>query len=53
MLLFTASEVESKSVALGLSPGAAGLVGGMTGGVAQAYATMGAPIRAALIPPLT
>ncbi|KAI0734506.1 mitochondrial carrier [Fomitopsis betulina] len=41
VLLFTASEVESKSVALGLSPGAAGLVGGMTGGVAQAYATMG------------
>lgn len=50
MLLFTASEVESKSVALGLSPGAAGLIGGMTGGVAQAYATMGASIRVVLFP---
>ncbi|TFY57192.1 hypothetical protein EVJ58_g7176 [Rhodofomes roseus] len=41
VLLFTASEVESKVVGLGMSPGAAGLIGGMTGGVAQAYATMG------------
>ncbi|KZT72773.1 mitochondrial carrier [Daedalea quercina L-15889] len=41
VLLFTASEVESKAVAFGMSPGAAGLVGGMTGGIAQAYATMG------------
>lgn len=26
---------------MGVSPGAAGLLGGMTGGIAQAYATMG------------
>ncbi|KAF9822075.1 hypothetical protein IEO21_00069 [Rhodonia placenta] len=41
VLLFTASEVESATVNMGLSPAAAGLIGGMTGGVAQAYATMG------------
>jgi len=27
---------------MGISPGFAGLLGGMTGGVAQAYVTMGA-----------
>ncbi|KAH9937072.1 mitochondrial carrier [Fomitopsis serialis] len=37
----TKGAVESKVVGLGMSPGAAGLIGGMTGGVAQAYATMG------------
>lgn len=42
MLLFTAAEIETASVGLGLSPGAAGLLGGMGGGIAQAYATMGA-----------
>ncbi|KZT05975.1 putative YHM2-protein of the mitochondrial carrier family [Laetiporus sulphureus 93-53] len=41
VLLFTASEVETAVVGMGISPGAAGLLGGMTGGVAQAYATMG------------
>lgn len=41
VLLFTAAEIETASVGMGLSPGAAGLLGGMGGGVAQAYATMG------------
>lgn len=41
VLLFTASEVESATVKMGVSPGLAGLLGGMTGGIAQAYATMG------------
>jgi len=42
VLVFAASEVEEKSLAAGINPGLAGLLGGMTGGVAQAYATMGA-----------
>ncbi|KAF8349765.1 mitochondrial carrier domain-containing protein [Amanita rubescens] len=41
VLMFTASEVETMSLAAGITPGFAGLLGGMTGGVAQAYATMG------------
>ncbi|KAG6381061.1 mitochondrial carrier [Boletus reticuloceps] len=41
VLLFTASEIESAVVTMGISPAAAGLLGGMGGGVAQAYATMG------------
>ena len=41
MLLFTASEIETASVSMGVSPAAAGLLGGMGGGIAQAYATMG------------
>jgi len=41
VLLFTAAEIENRSVAAGLAPGWAGLLGGMGGGVAQAYATMG------------
>jgi len=41
VLLFTASEVESGVVNMGVSPAAAGLMGGMCGGIAQAYATMG------------
>ncbi|CAL1695519.1 unnamed protein product [Somion occarium] len=41
VLLFTASEIETKTVAMGLNPAAAGLLGGMGGGIAQAYATMG------------
>ena len=41
MLIFTASEVETAGLGMGVSPAAAGLLGGMAGGVAQAYATMG------------
>lgn len=41
MLLFTASEIETAGVGMGVSPATAGLLGGMAGGVAQAYATMG------------
>lgn len=41
MLLFTASEVEVAVTKLGINGGAAGLLGGMAGGIAQAYATMG------------
>jgi len=39
--LFTASEIETATTALGASPAAAGLLGGMGGGIVQAYATMG------------
>jgi hypothetical protein len=41
VLIFTSSEIESRTIAAGLSPAAAGLIGGMGGGVAQAYLTMG------------
>lgn len=41
VLLFTAAEVESRAMKFGLSPASAGLVGGMSGGIVQAYATMG------------
>lgn len=41
VLIFTASEVEEAVLGMGISPAAAGLLGGMSGGVAQAYATMG------------
>ncbi|TFK36846.1 mitochondrial carrier domain-containing protein [Crucibulum laeve] len=41
VLVFAASEVETATLAAGISPAFAGLLGGMTGGVAQAYATMG------------
>ena len=41
VLLFTASEIETATVAMGVSPAAAGLLGGMGGGIVQAYATMG------------
>lgn len=41
VLVFTASEVETATLAAGINPGVAGLLGGMTGGIAQAYATMG------------
>lgn len=42
VLLFTAAEVEEISTQrFGMSPFVGGLIGGMTGGVAQAYATMG------------
>ncbi|KAJ7596932.1 mitochondrial carrier domain-containing protein [Mycena floridula] len=41
VLIFTASEVEEAVLGIGINPAAAGLLGGMSGGVAQAYATMG------------
>ncbi|KAI5835291.1 mitochondrial carrier domain-containing protein [Schizophyllum commune] len=41
VLIFTASEVESKTLEWGINPAAAGLIGGMSGGIMQAYATMG------------
>ncbi|KAJ7630803.1 mitochondrial carrier domain-containing protein [Roridomyces roridus] len=41
VLVFTASEVETKTLGMGISPAVSGLLGGMSGGVAQAYATMG------------
>ncbi|KIJ38471.1 hypothetical protein M422DRAFT_69068 [Sphaerobolus stellatus SS14] len=41
VLIFTASEVETATINMGVSPGLAGLLGGMTGGIAQAYVTMG------------
>ena len=45
MLLFTASEIETATTAMGVNPAAAGLLGGMGGGIVQAYATMGKFIR--------
>ncbi|KAJ2919259.1 hypothetical protein MD484_g1140, partial [Candolleomyces efflorescens] len=41
VLVFTASEVETVTLRAGVNPAVAGLLGGMTGGIAQAYATMG------------
>jgi len=41
VLLFTASEIETATTALGVNPAVAGLLGGMGGGIVQAYATMG------------
>ncbi|KAJ3056180.1 hypothetical protein HK097_007786 [Rhizophlyctis rosea] len=41
VLLFASSELEYQAKKLGASPGAAGVLGGMGGGVAQAYTTMG------------
>ncbi|KAI0788539.1 putative YHM2-protein of the mitochondrial carrier family [Abortiporus biennis] len=41
VLLFTASEIETAGVSMGVNPAVAGLLGGMGGGIAQAYATMG------------
>jgi len=43
--MFTASEIEKYSQRQGLSPGTSGLLGGMGGGIAQAYATMGECFR--------
>lgn len=40
-MLFTAAEIEGATMNMGVSPAVAGLLGGMGGGVAQAYATMG------------
>lgn len=39
--MFTASEIETAALSTGINPAFSGLLGGMTGGVAQAYATMG------------
>jgi len=41
VLVFTASEVENASLGVGINPAVSGLVGGMAGGISQAYATMG------------
>lgn len=41
VLIFAASEIEDRAMKGGLSPAVAGLLGGMGGGIAQAYATMG------------
>lgn len=41
VLVFAATEIEEKTLGMGVNPAVAGLLGGMTGGVAQAYATMG------------
>ncbi|KAL4402182.1 Mitochondrial DNA replication protein Yhm2 [Malassezia pachydermatis] len=41
VLMFTSSEVQHVAKSFGMGPGAAGLLGGMTGGIVQAYATMG------------
>ncbi|ORZ11230.1 mitochondrial carrier domain-containing protein [Absidia repens] len=41
VLLFTASEFEYRATVAGASPFMAGIIGGMAGGIAQAYSTMG------------
>ena len=41
VLLFTAAEVEKVAASMGISQATGGLLGGISGGVAQAYATMG------------
>lgn len=41
VLLFAAAEIEAATMNVGVAPAAAGLLGGMGGGVVQAYATMG------------
>jgi hypothetical protein len=41
VLVFAATEIETYALSNGVNAGAAGLLGGMTGGIAQAYATMG------------
>ncbi|KAF9896118.1 Mitochondrial DNA replication protein yhm2, partial [Lobosporangium transversale] len=41
VLIFAASEIEYLALTSGISPFAAGLLGGMGGGLAQAYTTMG------------
>jgi hypothetical protein len=50
ILLFTSSAVESFAMGKGVSPGSAGLLGGVIGGAAQAYLAMGAFFS--LCPPL-
>lgn len=41
VLLFAAAEIETAAMGAGLGSASAGLLGGMGGGVAQAYATVG------------
>ncbi|POY72002.1 hypothetical protein BMF94_5011 [Rhodotorula taiwanensis] len=41
VLLFAAAEIEGAAMGAGVGPATAGLLGGMGGGVAQAYATVG------------
>jgi len=41
VLLFAAAEIEGAAMNAGLGSASAGLLGGMGGGVAQAYATVG------------
>lgn len=41
VLIFTSAEIEKVASRNGFGVGAAGLLGGMGGGIAQAYATMG------------
>ncbi|TPX42423.1 hypothetical protein SeMB42_g04949 [Synchytrium endobioticum] len=41
VLMFAASELEYHFLSMGFSGGAAGILGGMGGGIAQAYTTMG------------
>lgn len=48
VLLFTAAEIEGATAAAGISPAVGGLLGGMGGGVAQAYATMGMSISSSV-----
>jgi hypothetical protein len=45
VLLFTASEIETATTSMGMNPATGGLLGGMGGGIAQAYATMGKSSR--------
>lgn len=42
VLLFVAAEVEKATSSVGISQATGGLLGGISGGVAQDYATMGA-----------
>ena len=42
MLIFTSAEIEKYAVkSFGVSPATSGMLGGIGGGIAQAYATMG------------
>jgi hypothetical protein len=50
VLLFTASEIETATTSMGMSPAAGGLLGGMGGGIAQAYATMGKSSQRGQVP---
>jgi hypothetical protein len=43
VLIFTSAEIEKVASRNGFGAGASGLLGGMGGGIAQAYATMGEP----------
>jgi hypothetical protein len=50
VLLFTASEIETATTSMGMSPATGGLLGGMGGGIAQAYATMGKSSHTGQVP---